>query len=359
MTEKLSQFHAAVLIFMIQSGVVVLSLPNLEARYFGTNGWLFLIVCFLAVSVNICLISIVFRLAKGRSVFAILEQSVPKFILYPLYFVVSMLWGILGSIIAKEYVLIFQMVAFPTIDPMLFLLALLFLAFLLVTKGINSISKSATVFFWLYIWMLLLLFYFFSDFEWGRLTPFVFKGGHDQWRGGLDIFSAFLGYELCLLLFPFADKNTKLMKATFVGSILLIVTYLAVSVVSFGFFSLGQLKILTFPVIELLAYIKFPFVERVENLLYGFFLFSSLITSTMYIWAAKETSQRIWKRADTSLLTFFIILITYGFTFIPRVLNEVWEWLEYVTRIQTGLVFGLPLILIFLLQFQRGREGIE
>lgn len=63
--------------------------------------------------------------------------------------------------IGKKYVLIFQMLSFPTTNPMVFKLAVDILAFLMITKGIYSISKAATLFFWLSAWMYLLMLWFF------------------------------------------------------------------------------------------------------------------------------------------------------------------------------------------------------
>ncbi|MBT2290295.1 hypothetical protein J7E73_14320 [Paenibacillus albidus] len=60
-------------------------MPRQLADYFGTNGWLFLLVCYLLSAGNIGLIALVYKLGGGRSVFEILEQSLPKLILYPVY----------------------------------------------------------------------------------------------------------------------------------------------------------------------------------------------------------------------------------------------------------------------------------
>ena len=57
MKEKLSQFHIAILIFMIQTGITVFNMPNLVATYYGTNGWLSLLIFALIATFNIYLIS--------------------------------------------------------------------------------------------------------------------------------------------------------------------------------------------------------------------------------------------------------------------------------------------------------------
>ncbi|MBT2290294.1 GerAB/ArcD/ProY family transporter [Paenibacillus albidus] len=87
--------------------------------------------------------------------------------------------------IGKKYILLFQMISFPTTNPMLFKLAVDVLIYFMIVKGIYTISKTATLFFWMTIWMCVLLLWFFPSFRWERLTPFLLQGGHDQIRGGL------------------------------------------------------------------------------------------------------------------------------------------------------------------------------
>ena len=82
------------------------------------------------ICLNIYLIYWVYRLGKGQSIFEILEKSIPKFILVPFYLAFSMVWALIGCLVAKEYVLIFQMFAFPTTDPMVFKIAIDVLAFI-------------------------------------------------------------------------------------------------------------------------------------------------------------------------------------------------------------------------------------
>ena len=66
MKEKLAPFHFAVLIFMTQAGTVVFLLPNLLARTFGTNGWLAIALYLIPVSLNIYILTLVYKLGKGN-----------------------------------------------------------------------------------------------------------------------------------------------------------------------------------------------------------------------------------------------------------------------------------------------------
>lgn len=356
MKEKLHPIHIAILIYMTQAAVIVLSLPRILAENFGTNGWLALIPATLLAWFNIFLISLVYRLGKGRSVFDILERFVPKALLYPLYLAAAAVWIMSGCMIGKEYILIFQMIAFPTTHPMVFKLAVDVIVFYLLLKGIYNIAKASTTFFFLIIWMLGLLVAFIPEFEWTRMTPFIFRDGSDMAKGAVETYSAFIGYELSLFLFPFIGRNAKAMKAVYIGNLITALTYLSICFIAFGFYHYKQLANLVFPLLDLLAYIELPFVERMENLLFGFLLFTSLITVTMYTWTATEAVNRIFPRAGTGTLAFVMLAAAYGIAYIPDVIGEVHQWLQWMGNIEMVLAFALPVLLILLLLYQRTRK---
>lgn len=341
---------------MIQSGVALFSLPRTLAQAFGYNGWLFLFGYLTLSTFNILLIALVYKLGNRRSIFDILEQSMPKLLLYPIYVLMSIVWLFVGCLVAKEYVFIFQLIAFPSTHPMFFKLLIDILAFMLIVKGIYSISKASTLFYMMTIWMILLLLKFTGDIEWSRYTPYILHGELDLVHGGLKGYSAFLGYELSLLLIPYTAKSNKFTTAVLSGNLMTTIVYLMISIVCFGFYSYEQLSKTKYPVIELLAYLKFPFIERVENLLYGLFLFTVLFTIVMYVWSSVETLKRMVPNAKASTLTIIMFAISFTIAWIPDVLSETESWLYQLSIIEMGIAFGLPLLLITLLLSQGKRK---
>ena len=357
MNEKLHHFHLVILIYMIQSGVVIFSLPGLLAEFFGTNGWVMLFVCSFIVMINIFLISLVYRFGNGESIFVILEKTIPKVFLFPFYFGLALVWALLGCAVGKQYVLIFQMISFPTTNPMIFKLMLSILAFLLLIKGIYNISKAATIFFFLTVWMVALQLFHLPDIELARYTTFFLKNGADPITGLFDTYSAFLGYELGILLFPFVTKASKLIRSIFYGNLIVTFVYVTLAVVCFGFYSYQQLANMLFPILDLLSYIQLPFIERIENLLFAIFFLKTLITTVLYYWAAQQVMKRVFRRVDESVTGFVIVTIAYFIAFFPRVLSDVNDWLKRLAYVEMGVAFGLPVLVLFVLFIQRIRSA--
>lgn len=358
MKEKLNSFHIFILIPMIQIGVGIFSLPRVAAEYFGYNGWLMLFIIAGVVAFNIYLMWIVWKMGKGESVYAIYERYLPKWIVYPLYVIMSFSWSMSASLVTKIYVLIFQVTAFPSANPMVFMFAMSVLAYVLIIKGIYTITKASTVFFFLVFWMMFLEFFFFNDLKIARYTHYVFKEGKEFWKGGLNLYSSFQGYEFCLLLFPFIQQRTRFFTAVQLGNVFTFAVYLSVTVICFGFYSLQQLKLIMFPFLDLLAYIKFPFMERVENVLFSFFVFTVIITVVMYHWAASLTIQQIFKHTKANKITLYVMGTTYLISFIPSVLDEAGKWLFNIGYVNIALSFCLPISLIVILSIQRWRKQL-
>lgn len=357
MQEKLHPYHIAILTYMIQSGVVLISLPSQLASSFGTNGWIAVFLYSLIASFNIYLISLVYRLGKGRSILQIMEGSLPKFMVYPIYAFLVVLWALLGCLVAKQFVLILQLISFPTTNPMIVKILLDVLVYFLVIKGIYNITKASTLFFYVTVWMVFMLSYQFSEFEWARLTTFIFQGGQNRLLGGIDAFTAFLGYELFLLFFPYIDPKTKWVKAVYIGNLYTTFVYFLVSFISFGFFSFEQLKSMKLPLLDAFAYIELPFVERMENLMFAFLMLKILITTVLYFWAAQEIIVRIVPQVKTKAISFILVLITYFISFLPTLLREVKEWLKILARVEIVVAFSLPVFLIILLLIGKKKEG--
>ncbi|MFE0396161.1 MULTISPECIES: spore germination protein [Paenibacillus] len=209
-----------------------------------------------------------------------------------------------------------------------------------------NISKASTIFFWSTIWLNLLMLYYIGEFEFERLTPYVFQDGGNMVEGFFHIYLAYLGYELCMLLFPYADQKTKLMKAALYGHLIRTVSYVVMSFVSFGVIGHELLKQMLFPLLDLLAYIKLPFIERIENLFYGFFLFTTIITLVMYFWAAGESTRRVFPRVKIKVHYFCITLVAFIISFIPKVLDTIRDWIMILGYIQMGFAYVMPLLLI-------------
>jgi spore germination protein (amino acid permease) len=350
MKEKLSPIQVSILVYMIQSGVILFSLPRLTGEAFGTNGWISIIIVSMIVNFNLILIWYVFKVGDGRSMFELMSY-IPKWIRLILFLFLAGVWLGLGTLVLVKYILLLKMLFYQNVSKLLLMAMGLTLTYLLVNKGIYHIAKATMVLFYFTVWTVFLILYHLPDFSFIRLTPFIFQGEKDLLRGGVGIYTALLGYELVILFLHNIEK--KPLKAILVGNTITSLIYLGVCFVSFGFFSFDMLLEDMYPVVTLMEYISFPVLERVENLIFSLFGLKVLITTVMYLWASKEVLEKQFQRIKSKYILLFILFLSFFISIFPKIMRQVDQWLEYLAWVEIGIAFLLPLLLLIVAFFTR------
>ncbi|MFC5711559.1 endospore germination permease [Thalassorhabdus alkalitolerans] len=356
--EKLQVFHVILLTYMLQTGVVLFSLPRLVEENLGPNGWIGLLAVFLIAIANAWLIALVFQRGKGKSVFEILE-SVSKWLAYPIYVYLILVWAFLGCLVDAQFVFIFQMISFPTTSPWVFKVTILMLVVLYVHTKAYSMVKAASMLFFLSIWTLVVLVFPMQEFDWGRTEPLLFHSNIANVEGVLEVYPAFLGFELILLLFPLMYKKFRLFQALVLGNLFSLFVYMATTIVSLGFFGSQYIGEIMFPVLDLIGYVRLPFVERAEALIFSFFIGKVVVTVGFYYWAAKEALERIYKPRRPTWLVVFLIIGTYIPVRMLDTFHQIQEHLALVALHATVISFGLPILLLIILSFKKPGRSVQ
>jgi spore germination protein (amino acid permease) len=345
MKEKLSPFQASILVYLIQSGVTLFTLPRLVAEAFGTNGWIGLIFIYLIVNSNLVVIWFVYKISKGKSFFEIISIF-PKWITLPVNLFIAVVWMLLGVFVMVKFSMILKVLFYNNVSLFYFFSMGYILSYLLLKKDLYQIAKSTVVLFYFTVWTVFLLAFHLPEFSFTRLTPFIFKGDTDMLKGGLSIYTALLGYELSILFIHMVER--KQLKSLIAGNSITSIIYLGVTFISFGFFSFEQLLMEMYPVVTLLGYISFPVLERVESFTFSIFGLKVLMTTVMYLWGTKELIQYQFSTIKSNYLLIGIVIISFFVSFIPKVIKDVEQWLNYVTYAATAIAFLLPILLLLI-----------
>lgn len=91
------------------------------------------------------MIAIIYKLGKGRSMFEIIEVTVPKWVMVPFYLFIIGVWIGLASMIMSAYIYIYKMMFFPALPASLFIMFFIFLSFQLLRGGIYKMAKAIVV----------------------------------------------------------------------------------------------------------------------------------------------------------------------------------------------------------------------
>ncbi|THF73292.1 GerAB/ArcD/ProY family transporter [Cohnella fermenti] len=358
MKEKINGFHLALFIYMCELDVTVFSLSRITAENVGTNGWAALLLLSPVALFNIYLYRLLFRVGEGRSAFELLEGVLPNWVLFPAYAVLAFFWVTLGSMIGKNFMLIYQTFAFQTTSPRLLFLLYCLVVYPLLIKDAYSILKAITIFFILTCAMNLLSPYFFGDWKLVRLTTSFFQGGDraPSFHGWFEIYLVFVGFEVVLFLFPYLDKKGAAFRGAYIGHLLITSVYLLAVIIAFGFFSFQEVQVLQYPLINTLEYIELPFLNRMENLIFTGFLFANLVSTVIYCYAGKLTLQRIVPRVPDKLMSALVVAAVFVISGFFHILRDIERWLQTGLMTEAILSFAMPLALLPMAAYLKRRK---
>lgn len=346
MNEKLNAFHIVILIHMTQVGVTIFSLPRICATHFGTNGWIAILPVGLMVLANVALIHAVVRLGGGRSLPDMLGLFLPKPVAGALQLGMSGMYALSACLTSKQYVLMYELQSFPATRPYVFRAGIDVLIFCLVIIGIYNLSKAVTVIFFSTMVIPFTLLSLYDETELVRYTPFFLKEGTDVWVGCLELYAAYLGFELSLFLIPYVGRGTRWFRGVYAANAVTTVIYLILTIIAFGFFSYGQLRDLLYPLLEMIGHVELPIIERVDTLLFTSFFLVALVTTTLYFWIATELFVYVFPRMNKRWAAAVLIFTTYFVSSIPNELDLVSNWLRIMGKAAITTAIVLPLLLI-------------
>ncbi|CAM3874385.1 GerAB/ArcD/ProY family transporter [Cohnella lubricantis] len=348
MKEKLNWFHIALLVHMFELDTTVFSQSRVLAENIGTNAWAALIPLSAIASMNLLLYLWLYRIGGGQSVYRLMHAVIPKPLLYPVYLALAGFWIYIGGLTGKNFILISQMFALYSTNPMAIYLLYCGMVFALLTKGLYAIVKATTVFFFMFIWVNALVPYFATEWSVHRLTPYLFQGAEHglSLHGLAESYVIFAGYEFCLFLFPYTDKKSKLFKGVFLGHWVITLLYTNSVLLAFGFFSFEEVQELQFPLISTLEYLELPFLNRPENLVFTFFIYPNLISSVLFGFAALTALREVFSRAKGKWLEGAIVIAMFlsGYAVTTLIQSEL--LIRNAKFIEIGLAFAMPAALI-------------
>lgn len=356
MNEKLHHIQIVFIVFMVQTGVTIFSLPRVVAESFGTNGWLAIVFVSAVVCISLFLIYLVYKKGNGESVFVIWEKRIPKILLLPIYVTMIVNMGVLAIMLTKVYSLLIKLMLFKEINTNILVVLILISVLFFLSKGIYNVAKITTAFFFITIFYIFVFPLLFPEFSFTRMTPFFFQGDINIWKGFVDIYKAFIGFCVALFIIPYVEKQTHFGKAIFFGHFLTTIAYLLVCIISFGFFSFEQMKQILYPVLMLLKYVQTPVIERVENITFSVYILSIIVSVAFYYWISVQFLRRFFRNTSERRLTFIIVVIT----FLLSLFFEKQREIDFIMNIHIYpfmfMSFFLPIFTLFCIKLNKRVE---
>ncbi|EDL62736.1 GerAB/ArcD/ProY family transporter [Bacillus sp. SG-1] len=345
--RQISPFIVLFLIHSIQVGVGVLGYQRVIAKSAGYDAWMSVIVAGLLTNIIVFIIFKVVQTGGGDLIEAnkaAFGKWFGKFFdsVYLLYFCLS------AVTVARTYIEVIQVWMYPRISSLFFAILFFLLVIYVVNGGLRTVAGVA--FFGTVLpAYLVLTFAFtipFADFR--NLLPVWDHTLLDMMKATRDMTLSFLGYEALLIYYPYISQGDKSKKWAHIGLLITTVIFAALTVVSFAFFSEGQLEKTVWATLSMWKIVEMPFVERFEYIGIANWCLIILPNVCISLWCASRIAKRSFKWNQRKTLIFLSALCVVAISMLQE-RNHINTLNDITSKVGFYLNFGFIPFLLFMI----------
>ncbi|NIK66950.1 GerAB/ArcD/ProY family transporter [Paenibacillus sp. BK720] len=162
----------------------------------------------------------------------------------------------------------------------------------------------------------------------------------------------FLGFEALLFFYPFIKTPEKSQKWAHFMVFFVTLIYLMVLIITFMYFSEGQLREISWPTLNMLKIVEGPVFQRIEYLAISLWLVKNLAGISLSLWSACRGMKNVFQiKPRASLLTFLV-----GFLILDYLLKDrsIFRWTsEFYADVGLYFIYGYIPIMFVLTQVRK------
>ncbi|MFZ7946342.1 GerAB/ArcD/ProY family transporter [Neobacillus sp. 19] len=340
---KISPFLIFYAIMAMQLGLGTFDFQRRIAKHAGYDAWISILFTGLCLHLILWMMFKIAETVNGDLVTAhtyVAGNLLGKVLSFPLigYFLLHSLATL------RTFIEIIQIWMFPELSIFWFTFFFLVLCMYIVFSGLRTIVGIA--FFSLVLpSYLLLTFSFnipFSNFE--SLLPIWDHSVTDLLKGSFQMTLSIIGFEIVLFLYPFIKDPQKSKKWAHLAVLTTTLLLTIFAIISFAYFSEGQLQKALWPTLSMWKIVKLSFVDRFEFIGIANWNLIILPNVCISIWIGSRLIKRIFPINQKKGMYMFIIAQLAAINFI-----HTREQIDFLNRIVAKIGFAFTMLYIPLL----------
>jgi spore germination protein (amino acid permease) len=285
-----------IIFIMISSinGTGLLGFQNILAKNAKHDGW----IVVLSIGISILLILwLIYKILQGESsdIIAVHNDIFGKIIGRILSVVISIYFLAVSILVFRTYLEIVRVWAFPSVSVIELGVLILLIIYYIVSGGFRVVTGICFLF--SLIPSILFLFSLFFPLKFvhlNNLSPILNLTFLDFIHGFKESSSIYFGFETLLIYYPLLKKANSSKKWANYAIIYTIFLFTIVTLISFTYFSIGQLINSKWPTLEMIKIIELPFVERFEFIFVFSWLAVIIPTICLHLWCVCRIYKRVF-----------------------------------------------------------------
>lgn len=354
--KRISTFQTTILIIHTIIGVGILTLPRTSVEKVGPDAWLSIILGgLLSVLGAIFIIKLGLRFPQ-RTLVEYNPIILGKILGSIVSSVYILFWYLGTALVVRTFGEIMVIAQIPETPVQVIIMMMLIVVVYLVSQGIEGIARMSElvtpVFF---IFMILILVIALKDADFGQLKPFLGSGMVVIAKTSLVTAWSYAGYEIMTILLPLINRPGDAMKATILGIVIPMMTYVAIVIVAIVTMGTDRITETFYPTLSLVKGIYIPVIERIEALFLAVWVISAFTTMNGFFYPSVLGLAQLLRLRNFKILVVPMGIGIYITSLIPKNIDEVYKYMDFLGI--TGLVLGIVVPLILLVVAVISKKG--
>ncbi|SMQ86904.1 spore germination protein (amino acid permease) [Bacillus sp. OV166] len=344
---KISPFLVFFLVHTMQLGIGVLGYQRIIAQTAGYDAWISVVIAGLSVHIILWMIYKIAETANGDIVSAhtfVFGKKMGKllslpFVLYFLLICVSVL---------RTFIEVVQVWMFQDMSTFWYSLAFCSLAIYIIFGGFRTVTGVAFFGVVLPAYLIFTFFFTIPYADLRNLLPIFDHSIRDLVMASYQMSLTYLGYEILLFIYPFIKEPQKSKKWAHLGVLFSTFLYTFLTIVTFAYFSEGQLQKNVWATLTIWKIVEMPFVERFEYIGIANWNIIILPNFCIALWSASRIVKRVtnMKQKYGVLILAMVVLITINFL---KTRQQIHTLIDYTGKIAFLINYGYIPLLFFLI----------
>ncbi|CAH0121765.1 MULTISPECIES: endospore germination permease [unclassified Paenibacillus] len=351
---KITFMQYTLLIHGAAVGMGVLSLPRLVAEKAGTDGWISILLAWLAHLFFGILIVLVMSKYPQDSLPELLVRLFGRFLGKLLLIPIVAYFAFFSWSILVNSILFIKSWFFPMTPAVYIMILFAVPTYIIVAKNLQIVGRYAEIVFYLTIWMSLILLIPLRDGQLIHLLP-VWKSGLGPILDGVTVTTnSIVGYEIVYFIYPYLTKKEWAVRGVVLANTLTMLVYLFITLICFVYFSPNEITEYNQPVLNLLKVIEFRFLERFDMIYLAVYLIVVSTAWTPYLFGAAFGTARLFgsRNHGPAVALFLIAMIVMSYVLQPS-WAESERWTSWAVKGAYIVVCALPVFLFLYIMLHR------
>ncbi|MED4783020.1 GerAB/ArcD/ProY family transporter [Brevibacillus choshinensis] len=216
-------------------------------------------------------------------------------------------------IIFRSYVEVVKIIIFPLMQTWSMSILMLLLLYYVVSGGFRTVTGICLVGVTLPLLLMVPLFVF--PFEYvhpNNLLPVFSHTVHELFLSAKEVIFNFAGFELLFFYYPFIKNPQQSQKWAHAALLFTTVLYLVLTMMTFMFFTEGELEKIIWPTLTMIKIIEIPIIQRIEFIIVSLWLFVVLPNLCLNVWAITRGMKQMFQtnQRRTLLAILLVLMLT-------------------------------------------------